>query len=69
MGTPKQDARPLRTVVFSAGSIRESIDAATTSGADAVVINVEGPETPYTPEVRERARITASDFLAKQQPG
>ena len=64
----KADARPLRTALFCAGSIREDIEAAIGSGADSVVIDIEEPETPYPPEVQERARKLAAEYLAEPQP-
>ncbi len=66
--SPKSRARPLRTVLFSAGSIQSSIEAAAASGTDGLVIDVEEPETPYTPEVRERARAQTGEFLASRSP-
>ena len=56
--------RPLRSVLFTPGDDEVAIKTAAASGADALIIDVEEPRTPYTETARKRARRTAGDFLA-----
>ncbi len=56
-------ARPLRTVLFAGADRCEVLDAALASGADAVVIDLEEPRTPFPEAAREEARRAAHDFL------
>ncbi len=56
--------RPLRSVLFTPGDDEVAIKTAAASGADALIIDVEEPRTPYTETARERARRTAGEFLA-----
>ena len=44
----KHDARPLRTVLFCAGSEEADIVAGWNSGADSIVIDLEEPRTPFS---------------------
>jgi len=57
----KDDATPIRTLLFVAGSEQEEVLRAPGHGADAIVIDLEEPRTPY-PEseraaTRQRMRI------------
>ncbi|HLG85876.1 MAG TPA: aldolase/citrate lyase family protein [Alphaproteobacteria bacterium] len=65
----KHDARPLRTVLFCAGSEEADIVAGWNSGADSIVIDLEEPCTPISEAIRENARALVKSFLAKAQPG
>ncbi len=56
--------RPLRSVLFTPGDDEVGIKTAAASGADALIIDIEEPRTPYTEAARERARRTTGDFLA-----
>ena len=56
--------RPLRSVLFTPGDDEVAIKSAAASGADALVIDLEEPRTPYTEAARERARRTTGEFLS-----
>jgi citrate lyase subunit beta/citryl-CoA lyase len=64
----KTDARPLRTVLFAAGSDRKEIEEAYTSGADSIVIDLEEPRTPFPEPEREKARQLVRSFLETAGP-
>lgn len=55
--------RPLRSVLFVPGSNAKAVEAVARSGADAVVLDLEEPETPMTDAVRERAHAIVGEFL------
>lgn len=55
---------PLRSVLFVASTEPQDITAALGSGADALVIDMEEPQTPMNERVRERARGIVRDVLA-----
>ena len=59
----KDNAKPLRTVLFCADTEEAEINAAYTSGADSIVIDLEEPKTPFPPREQERARQTVKSFL------
>jgi citrate lyase subunit beta / citryl-CoA lyase len=59
----KDDAKPLRTVLFCADTEETEINAAYTSGADSIVIDLEEPKTPFPPAQQERARKTVNSFI------
>src|SRR6516165_2783451 len=65
----KSDARPLRTVLFAAGSDPKEIEDAYTSGADSIVIDLEEPRTPFPEPEREKARQLVRSFLDTAGPG
>ncbi len=65
----KTNARPLRTVLFAAGSDRKEIEDAYTSGADAMVIDLEEPRTPFPENEREKARAMVRSFLESATAG
>jgi citrate lyase subunit beta/citryl-CoA lyase len=54
---------PLRSVLFVAGSDGDAMAAALDSGADALIIDLEEPQTPMTAAVRAKARALVRDFL------
>jgi citrate lyase subunit beta/citryl-CoA lyase len=62
----KEDARPLRTVLFAPGNDAERIAEAVASGADSVVIDLEEPRTPFPEPERVRARALVGEFLDRQ---
>ena len=68
---PKADARPLRSVLFVAGSDPDELAAAAGHGSDAVVIDIEEPRTPFPEPERARARELVHSFLqsAPTAPG
>jgi citrate lyase subunit beta/citryl-CoA lyase len=57
------DTRPLRSVLFVAGSDPAELEAAPYHGADAVVIDIEEPRTPFPEDERERTRAEVGTFL------
>jgi citrate lyase subunit beta/citryl-CoA lyase len=57
------DPRPLRSVLFVAGSDPDELEAAADHGADAVVIDIEEPRTPFPEDERERTRAEVGAFL------
>jgi len=65
----KHDARPLRTVLFAAGSDEAEIHEAYESGADSIVIDLEEPRTPFPEAEREKARALVRSFLDSITPG
>jgi citrate lyase subunit beta / citryl-CoA lyase len=58
--------RPLRSVLFSRGDERASMEKAVASGADSIVADLEEPRTPYTEPDRERGRAVAREFFDEQ---
>ena len=58
--------RPLRSLLFVPGSIQERVASAPATGADAVVFDLEEPETPMSEEVSKRAHRVTGDFLRGQ---
>jgi len=56
-------SRPLRSVLFVAGSDVHGLERALDHGADGLIVDLEEPQTPMTPAVRERARALVSSFL------
>lgn len=59
----KHDAKPLRTVLFCADTEDAEINAAYTSGADSMVIDLEEPKTPFPSAAQERARGVVRSFM------
>ena len=59
----RSDARPLRSVLFIAGSDETELEQAATHGADAIVIDIEEPRTPFPEPERERTRGLVREFL------
>ena len=64
----KDNAKPLRTVLFCADTEEAEINAAYTSGADSIVIDLEEPKTPFPPREQERARQIVKSFLGSIAP-
>jgi citrate lyase subunit beta/citryl-CoA lyase len=56
----------LRSVLFVPGDDEKGIRKAAESGADALILDIEEPRTPYTERGRERARRTSGAFLAAE---
>ena len=67
--SPKTDARPLRSVLFVAGSDPDELASAAGQGADAIVIDIEEPRTPFPESERERARALVRSFLETAPTG
>lgn len=55
--------RPLRSVLFVAGSDEAGLERALSHGADALIVDLEEPQLPMTRAVRERARAQVAAFL------
>jgi len=62
-GMVRAHSRPLRTVMFVAGSDLEEVEQARHQGSDAVIIDLEEPRTPFTEADREQTRKEISAFL------
>jgi len=67
----KSDASPIRTLLFVPGSEEEEVQRAAGHGADAIVIDLEEPRTPYPEHEREATRLRMRTFFdgAAGQPG
>ncbi len=65
------DARPIRSLLFVPGSNAQAVAVACRSGADAVVLDLEEPETPMTEVVRARGHGIVGELLRDRaaQPG
>lgn len=59
----RQDAKPIRTLLFVAGSEEEEVYRAAGHGADAVVLDLEEPRTPFPEPEREETRKMIRDFF------
>ena len=59
----RDDARPLRSVVFAPGDDADALAATRASGADSMVVDLEEPQTPYPESERERGRKVAPRVL------
>lgn len=59
----KPETRPLRSVLFVPGSDEEELRKAPSHGADAIVIDIEEPRTPFPEHERERTRGLVAEFL------
>ena len=60
--------RPLRSLVFAPGDDAEALTATAASGADAMVVDLEEPRTPYSEPDRERGRRVAREFFDTRDP-
>jgi citrate lyase subunit beta / citryl-CoA lyase len=65
----KADAKPLRTVLFIAGSEEAELEKAASHGADSIVIDIEEPRTPFPEQERVRTRALVGEFLASASTG
>lgn len=63
----KADAKPIRTLLFVPGSDEERLHRSTEHGADAVMIDLEEPRTPFPERERERARAEVRAFLDRDR--
>lgn len=62
----KEDAKPIRSLLFVAGSEEAEVGAAADHGADAVVIDLEEPRTPFSEIDRERTRAIARRLFDRE---
>jgi citrate lyase subunit beta / citryl-CoA lyase len=65
----RADLPPIRSALFVPGSDEKRVAAAAATGADAVVLDLEEPETPFPEPARERARGIVGSFLATAPGG
>jgi citrate lyase subunit beta/citryl-CoA lyase len=65
---PRPDAPPLRSVLFVPGSDEAALASAASTGADALILDLEEPQTPMTGSVRERARALVAALLDELPP-
>jgi citrate lyase subunit beta / citryl-CoA lyase len=66
----RDQATPIRTLLFVAGSEDESVRLSRSRGADAVVIDLEEPRTPFPEPERESTRASVRQFFdAPPAPG
>lgn len=61
MGRPA--APPLRSVQFVPGDDEAAVSASLHQRADAVILDLEEPRTPFTDDMRRAARTVVGDFL------
>jgi citrate lyase subunit beta/citryl-CoA lyase len=61
--------KPLRTVLFVAGSEENEVLASPDHGADAIVLDIEEPRTPCPESERVKARRIVGDFLRTRKAG
>lgn len=59
----KDDARPIRSILFVGGDDGEQLRASTDFGADAVICDLEEPREPFTDAMRVAAGADVGDFL------
>jgi citrate lyase subunit beta/citryl-CoA lyase len=64
----KENAKPLRTVLFCAGSEEDDVREGFASGADSIVIDLEEPRTPFSEAQRVDARKLVNSILASLPP-
>ena len=64
MSTPtRPPSPPLRSVQFVPGDDRDAVERSLGQGADAVILDLEEPRTPFTQAQRVAAREVVSTFL------
>jgi citrate lyase subunit beta / citryl-CoA lyase len=68
MSMERPFTRPLRSLVFAPGDDAEALAATAASGADAMVVDLEEPRTPYSEPDRERGRAVAREFFDSRDP-
>jgi citrate lyase subunit beta / citryl-CoA lyase len=64
-----RDVRPIRTLLFCAGDDEAGLRIGYASGADALVIDLEEPRTPFPEVERERARAMVREFVSSTGNG
>jgi citrate lyase subunit beta/citryl-CoA lyase len=60
----RENVKPLRSVLFCPGDNEESVRKCYAAGADAIMIDLEEPRTPFTEPQREAARENVKNILA-----
>ncbi len=61
--------RPIRTLLFCGGDRLDVLERGWASGADAMVIDLEEPRTPFPEAERDRARALVREFVASRGAG
>jgi citrate lyase subunit beta / citryl-CoA lyase len=64
-----REVRPIRTLLFCAGDDEAGLQTGYDSGADAIVIDLEEPRTPFPEARRERARAMVREFVSSKGDG
>jgi citrate lyase subunit beta/citryl-CoA lyase len=59
----RDNAKPLRSILFAPGDNEEKVRACYSAGADAIMIDLEEPRTPFTEPQREAARRNVAAIL------
>src|SRR2546423_7863168 len=59
----RDDAKPIRSLLYTPGDQEQRIADNAGSGADALFLDLEEPRTPCTEETRVRARKIVREFL------
>lgn len=60
----RENVKPLRSVLFCPGDNEEAVRKAYAAGADAIMIDLEEPRTPFTEPQRQAARQNVANILA-----
>lgn len=68
MNMDRPFTRPLRSLVFAPGDDADALATTAASGADAMVVDLEEPRTPYSEPDRRRGRVVAREFFDSQDP-
>ena len=64
-----REVRPIRTLLFCAGDDEDGLHTGYASGADAIVIDLEEPRTPFPEAKRERARAMVRELVSSKGGG
>src|SRR4051812_391649 len=59
----RENAKPLRSILFCPGDNEEALHRCYAAGPDAMMIDLEEPRTPFTEPQREAARANVARFL------
>jgi len=65
----RDDAKPIRSLLYTPGDQEARIAQNAASGADALFLDLEEPRTPCTEETRIRARKLVREFLGAHKYG
>ncbi len=61
--TPKEKAKPIRSLLFCPGDNEDEVRECYAAGADAIMIDLEEPRTPFTEPQREATRKLVKGIL------
>ena len=59
----RENTKPIRSVLFCPGDNEEKVRQCYAAGADALMIDLEEPRTPFTEPQREAARKNVAKIL------